>query len=39
MNKLAIRIEDLTVAYNVTPVLWDIDLNIPKNKLTAIIGP
>lgn len=34
-----IKIEDLTVAYNEKPVLWDIDLEIEKGKLTAIVGP
>jgi len=35
----AVRIEDLTVAYDAKPVLWDIDLDIPKGKLIAVIGP
>jgi manganese/zinc/iron transport system ATP- binding protein len=35
----AIAIRDLTVAYRETPVLWDIDLDIPAGTLTAIIGP
>ncbi|BCJ93924.1 manganese ABC transporter ATP-binding protein [Anaerocolumna cellulosilytica] len=35
----AVQIEALTVAYDSKPVLWDIDLNIPKGKLMAIIGP
>ncbi len=30
---------DLTVAYRDTPVLWDVDLDIPAGTLTAIIGP
>lgn len=34
-----IKIEDLTVSYNLKPVLWDIDLNIPKGVLMAIVGP
>jgi manganese/zinc/iron transport system ATP- binding protein len=34
---LAIR--DLTVAYGDKPVLWDVDLTLPKGQLTAIIGP
>lgn len=34
-----IKVEDLTVAYDVKPVLWDIDLNIPKSVLMAIVGP
>lgn len=35
----SVKIEDLTVAYDSKPVLWDIDLNIPKGNLMAIIGP
>jgi manganese/zinc/iron transport system ATP- binding protein len=35
----AIEINDLTVAYRDTPVLWDVDLTIPQGTLAAIIGP
>jgi manganese/zinc/iron transport system ATP- binding protein len=35
----AVTMRDLTVAYRDTPVLWDIDLDIPASTLTAIIGP
>ncbi len=35
----AVQIEDLTVAYDAKPVLWDIDLTIPQGKLMAIVGP
>lgn len=38
-NKIAIQIDDLTVAYNYKPVLWDIDLAIPEGVLMAIVGP
>lgn len=34
-----IKVEDMTVAYSVKPVLWDIDLDIPKGILMAIVGP
>ncbi|MFA5219778.1 MAG: metal ABC transporter ATP-binding protein [Bacilli bacterium] len=34
-----IKVEDLTVSYDLKPVLWDIDLKIPKGVLMAIIGP
>lgn len=34
-----ISIEDMTVAYHKKPVLWDVDLNIPKGILLAIVGP
>lgn len=36
---MAIHIEDLTVAYKIEPVLWDIDMEIPKGVLLAIVGP
>jgi manganese/zinc/iron transport system ATP- binding protein len=38
-SNIAVQIEDLTVAYDAKPVLWDIDLNIPQGKLMAVIGP
>lgn len=34
-----INVEDMTVAYSTKPVLWDIDLEIPKGILMAIVGP
>jgi manganese/zinc/iron transport system ATP- binding protein len=34
-----INVEDMTVAYSTKPVLWDIDLKIPKSVLMAIVGP
>ncbi|MDO5062046.1 MAG: metal ABC transporter ATP-binding protein [Peptostreptococcaceae bacterium] len=39
MEQFVVEIEDLTVAYQEKPVLWDIDLNIPKGRLMAIVGP
>ncbi|MBD3169252.1 MAG: ATP-binding cassette domain-containing protein [candidate division Zixibacteria bacterium] len=36
---LSIEVADLTVAYGDKPVLWDIDLNVPKGILMAIVGP
>lgn len=33
-----VEVEDLTVAYDLKPVLWDIDLDIPQGKLMAIVG-
>ncbi len=38
-NGLALEIRDLTVAYQEKPVLWDIDLQVPKGVLMAIVGP
>ena len=35
----AIDINDLTVAYREKPVLWDIDLTVPKGVLLAVVGP
>lgn len=34
-----VEIEDLTVAYAARPVLWDIDLKIPKGQIMAVVGP
>lgn len=39
MNKFALKIDDLTVNYDKTPVLWDISLEIPEGQLVAVIGP
>lgn len=35
----AVEIQDLTVAYRQSPVLWDIDAEIPQGKLLAVVGP
>lgn len=34
-----IIVEDMTISYDIKPVLWDIDLQIPRGVLMAIIGP
>ena len=34
-----LSVHDLTVAYHRKPVLWDLDLNIPKGSLAGIVGP
>lgn len=39
MKKPALLIQQLSVNYEKTPALWDISLEIPCGKLTAIIGP
>jgi len=39
MTDFAVRVQDLTVAYDAQPVLWDIDLEIPRSSLVAIVGP
>lgn len=38
-NRMAINVEDLTVAYHEKPVLWDIDMAVPKGILLAVVGP
>ncbi len=37
--KNAFKVEDLSVAYDKKPVLWDIDLEIPSGILLGIVGP
>jgi len=39
IEKLALKVEDLTVAYRDKPVLWDIDVEVPAGVLMAIVGP
>lgn len=34
-----IEIHDLTVTYNKKPVLWGVDLSLPKGALVGIMGP
>lgn len=38
MNK-KIEIKNLSVAYDIEPVIWDIDVEIESGKMTAIVGP
>ena len=38
-KNMALKVRDLTVAYDSKPVLWDIDLDIPTGKLVAVVGP
>lgn len=35
----AVKVNDLTVAYDAKPVLWDVDLEIPRGRLVAVVGP
>lgn len=39
MKDCVVEVKDLTVAYKENPVLWDIDIQIPKGVLMAIVGP
>lgn len=34
-----LEIHDLTVSYDQSPVLWNIDLSLPEGKLVGILGP
>ena len=34
-----LAVHDLTVAYHRKPVLWDVELNIPKGTLAGVVGP
>jgi len=38
-EQIALQINDLTVAYNSKPALWDVDLSVPEGVLMAIVGP
>lgn len=39
MSQSAIKIKNMTVAYQAKPVLWNITTDFKKGQLTAIIGP
>ena len=39
MKDVIIKVEDMTIAYSYKPVLWDNDIEIINNSITAIIGP
>ena len=38
-NDTALEIHDLTVAYHKKPVLWGVDLAVPRGRLVGIVGP
>ena len=38
-DELALSIDDLTVAYQEKPAIWDIDLDVPEGVLMGIVGP
>lgn len=38
-KKAILTTKNLTVAYNGTPVLWQVSANFSKGKMTAIVGP
>lgn len=39
LNNESIRIQNMTVAYQAEPVIWNIGVSFKAGKLTAIIGP
>lgn len=39
LEQSPVAVRDLTVAYREEPVLWDVDLTVPKGRLVAIVGP
>lgn len=39
MNPPPLKVTQLSVNYDQTPVLWDISLEVPAGKLVGIIGP
>jgi manganese/zinc/iron transport system ATP- binding protein len=38
-NDHSIQLDNVTVTYDATPVLWNISVDFKKGKMTAIIGP
>lgn len=38
-KEIIVRVEDMTMAYLDTPVIWDVDVDFVKGSRTAIIGP
>ena len=38
-EKSLLHVEDLTMAYRETAVIWDIDLDVPEGVRCAIVGP
>ncbi len=38
-ERIALEVNDLTVAYGDKPVLWDVDWKVPAGVLTGIVGP
>lgn len=38
-TEIALSVDDLTVAYQEKPAIWDIDLDVPEGVLMGIVGP
>ncbi len=39
VNEPLLEIHDLTVSYDQSPVLWNVDLSLPSGKLIGVLGP
>lgn len=39
MGKVSVQVRNLTVNYERTPVLWEVDFEIPAGNLVGVIGP
>ena len=38
-HPIAVEVHDMTVSYDKKPVLWDIDLHLPRGKFIGMLGP
>ncbi|WP_330683367.1 ABC transporter ATP-binding protein [Peptostreptococcus porci] len=38
-REIVVKVEDMTMAYSDTPVIWDVDVDFVSGSITAIIGP
>lgn len=38
-EQFALKVDQLTVSYDKTPVLWDVTLSVPQGELVGIVGP
>ena len=38
-NVPALRVDGLTVAYDGDPVLWNVELELPRGTITGVVGP
>ena len=38
-REMALVVDDLTVAYDSKPAIWDVDMEVPEGVLMAIVGP
>jgi manganese/zinc/iron transport system ATP- binding protein len=34
-----LEVHDLTISYDQSPVLWNVDLSVPRGKLIGVLGP